>query len=103
MLKGGEKDFVTLPNGQKRFFKDLISHKDEISKDVSRMTIFKIIYEFLLEFEDVGLSLLNQKLPPEEELLEIYGKILINATEISIMSKGNDIDNVRTYSVFLFY
>ena len=42
MLFGKEKEFVTLPNGIKRSFDDLMSHKEDIIKDDSKMNIFMV-------------------------------------------------------------
>ena len=43
MLLGKEKEFVTLPDsGIKRSFNDLMSHKEDIINDDSKMTLFMV-------------------------------------------------------------
>ena len=74
--KGGSKEFATLPNGKKRYFQDLMSHEEEISKDAKRMEEFEKFY-FLLQ------ALLAEKLPEKDELLRIYGRLLVNQLGIN--------------------
>ena len=42
MLLGKEKEFVTLPDNTRRSFDDLLSHKEDIIKDDSKMNIFMV-------------------------------------------------------------
>ena len=45
----GHEEFEILPNGQKRYFKDLMSHKEEISKSV-RLNGFQEIFSDLQKY-----------------------------------------------------
>ena len=68
------KEFEQLPNGQKRYFKDLISHRNEIQQDENKMFIFMGIYSYLqICLDDSELLHL-----PKNDVLEIFGKIFIN-------------------------
>ena len=73
---GGDREFVELPNGKRRYFRDLMSHHKEISQS-----------EKMHAFQSVILVLklcLDEKNLPEKsnEVLEIYGKMVINSFEI---------------------
>ena len=72
---GGDKEFEQLPNGQKRYFKDLISHRNEIQQDENKMFIFMGIYSYLQLCLDESDLLLNL---PKNDVLEIFGKVFIN-------------------------
>ena len=72
---GGDKEFEQLPNGQKRYFKDLISHRNEIQQDENKMFIFMGIYSYLQVCLDESELLLNL---PKNDVLEIFGKVFIN-------------------------
>ena len=41
--EGDRKSFSELPNGQKRYFSDLMSHRTEIEKDSETMQNFEVI------------------------------------------------------------
>ena len=45
----GHEEFEILPNGQKRYFKDLMSHKEEICKSV-RLNGFQEIFSDLQKY-----------------------------------------------------
>ena len=74
--KGGSKEFATLPNGKKRHFQDLMSHEKEISKDGKRMEEFEKFYVLLQ-------ILLAEKLPDKDDVLRIYGRLLVNQLGIN--------------------
>ena len=43
LQKEGDKEFFTeLPDGRRRYFFDLMSHKTEIEKDLESMEIFQV-------------------------------------------------------------
>ena len=76
LQNGGDREFVELPNGKRRYFRDLMSHHKEISQS-----------EKMHAFQSVILVLklcLDEKNLPEKsnEVLEIYGKMVINSFEI---------------------
>ena len=75
LKNGGDKEFEQLPNGQKRYFKDLISHRNEIQQDENKMFIFMGIYSYLQLCFDESDLLLNL---PKNDVLEIFGKVFIN-------------------------
>ena len=70
-------DFFELPNGKKRYFSDLISHRDEIKKNPKKMELFQHIYSVYQK------CLPDSKLPPYSLMLDIYGKVIINTQEVS--------------------
>ena len=48
LQKEGDKEFFTeLPDGRRRYFFDLMSHKNEIEKDPESMEIFQVGILFL--------------------------------------------------------
>ena len=47
LKKGGDEEFVELPNGQKRYFADLMSHQDEFAKNETAMELVELFYEIL--------------------------------------------------------
>ena len=65
--------YFELPNGQKRYFKDLMSNKEKVLNDSSEGTILTW-YEYF--------NLLPLETPTYEEFLEIYGKLDTNRTTI---------------------
>ena len=73
---GGNQVFDELPNGKRRYFKDLMSHKEEMENDKTTLKDFDETYSILQ-------SWLKDKLPSKSEVLEIYGKIKVNAHVIS--------------------
>ena len=47
LKKGGDEEFVELPNGQKRYFADLMSHQEQFAKDETAMELVELFYEIL--------------------------------------------------------
>lgn len=78
-LHGGDKDFVELPDGRKRYFQDLMSHHEKIVKD----------YRKLLEAMDADLRdcLGNELVPSLDDVMDIYGKVKINSHSIEYGGK----------------
>ena len=76
--KGPEIIYDELPNGQKRYFKDLMSHKDSISNDPERLDYFHKTFECLQVLWDGTGEILDKS-----EILELYGKIYINSMEMN--------------------
>jgi len=72
----GNQVFDELPNGKKRYFKDLVSHKEDIENDLTTLKEFSETYTILQ-------SWMKNQLPSKSEVLEIYGKIKVNAHVIS--------------------
>ena len=72
----GNQVFDELPNGKKRYFKDLVSHKEDIENDLTTLKEFSETYTILQ-------SWMKDQLPSKSEVLEIYGKIKVNAHVIS--------------------
>ena len=70
----GYEDFEILPNGQKRYFIDLMSHKEEIMKWDNRLMGFHQIYSDLKNY-----FIPKENLPSKTEVLEIFGKLMINS------------------------
>ena len=70
----GCKDFEILPNGQKRYFHDLMSHKEDIMKCEGRLMGFHQIYSDLKNY-----FIPKENLPSKAEVLEIFGKLMINS------------------------
>lgn len=76
MYAGGAVQTVKLPNGSMRRFDDLLSHRKNIVKDSHRIEAFNAFFAVLREcFGPEGT-------PPKDEVLEIYGRILINSFNI---------------------
>ena len=76
LKNGGEKQYATLPNGKKRYFHDLISHQNEIICDSTKMQDFQFSYNLLqVWFKD--------QVPSQIEMLDIFGKLVINQFGIS--------------------
>ena len=80
MSNGGDEHFVVLPNGQKRGFVDLISHKNEFANNVSWVTDFMKMYNVLKSFEEDS----YMKIPPKDEVQELYAKFCTNNNEIYV-------------------
>ena len=79
LKQGGLREFVSLPNGQQRYFDDLMSHQKEIVRDPTRIEAFQCFFQVLKDCfggED------NNLLPPKTEILEIYSRVLINSFNI---------------------
>lgn len=75
LKNGGLRDAGKLPDGQLRYFEDLMSHHKDIVRDMDRIEAFQAFYAVLQDC-------LGDKLPPKPEVLEVYGKILINSFNI---------------------
>ena len=75
LSQNGKDEFVTLPNGKKRYFADLMSHKDKLEEDAEKMKALKGMFKPFQVW-------LADKAPSFDEFLEIYGKIKINAVDI---------------------
>ena len=72
---GGMRESADLPDGQKRYFDDLMTHQREIVRDAERIEAFQAFYEILRQCLDVFC-------PPKNEILEIYCRVLINSFNI---------------------
>jgi hypothetical protein len=72
---GGSLETASLPDGSERRFDDLMSHQREIVRDSGRMEAFGSFFTVLQDC-------LGESLPPKPEVLEIYGRILINSFNI---------------------
>ena len=72
----GNQVYDELPNGKRRYFKDLISHKEDIENDLTTLKEFSETYTILQ-------SWMKDQLPSKSKVLEIYGKIKVNAHVIS--------------------
>ena len=72
----GDEIYDELPNGKRRYFKDLMSHKDDIENDLPSLKDFNETYSILQ-------SWMKNQLPSRSEVLEIYGKIKVNAHVLS--------------------
>ena len=75
LKKEGDSDYTDLPNGHKRCFGDLMSHRKEIEEDNDTMYYFEGFYTLL----DICLK---EKVPPRSQVLEIFGKMLVNSFDI---------------------
>lgn len=77
---GGTKlsdDLPDWPEGQnRRYFDDLLSHQKDIVRDSKRIEAFQSFYVILQK------CLGEDKLPPKSDVLDIFGKILINSFNI---------------------
>ena len=93
-----EKDediFVTLPNGKKRTFANLMSHKEQILNDPEKLIDFEdccVILNhwishknILLWFSKENFKIIGPKTKLElsTDLLEIFGKIMINSIPLA--------------------
>lgn len=72
---GGASKTVSCPGGVKRRFDDLVSHRKEIVRDSSRIEAFQAFFEVVKDC-------FGEFTPPKDEMLEIYGRILINSFNI---------------------
>ena len=87
--QGGDKEeFVELPNGQKRYFKSLISHHKEFMDDFAKMEEFDRYYCLLQ-------MCLGDKLPSKSDVLSIYGKHLCN--QLAIFGESDNWIGVGLY------
>ena len=80
LSQNGKDEFVTLPNGKKRYFADLMSHKDKLKEDMETNWALQRMY--LKRMFEPFQGWLADKAPSLDEFLEIYGKIKINAAEL---------------------
>ena len=77
---GGKEVFEVLPNGQRRQFQDLMSHRSEMVLDSDIMSVVANVYANIK-------NIMNGKNhPTKSEVLEIYGKNRIN--QIYIYTKN---------------
>ena len=77
---GGKEEFEILPNGQRRQFQDLMSHRAEMVLDSDIMSVVANVYANIK-------NIMNGKNhPTKSEVLEIYGKNRIN--QIYIYTKN---------------
>jgi SET and MYND domain-containing protein len=72
---GGGREIAELPDGQKRQFEDLMSHQKNIVRDSKRIEAFQVFFAVLKEC-------LGEAIPQKPEVLDIYGRILINSFNI---------------------
>ena len=83
---GGENEHEYLPNGEKRYFKNLISHKNDIKQDAKKMEIFQMVLCIIEHYFQ------DQIQSTEQDIWEdIYGKILINAIALEHENNGSKI------------
>ena len=75
LKQGGLKTFANLPNGTKRYFEDLMTHRTEIVKDENRIEAFMSFFAVL---QDYMLS----DLPPKTDVLDIFGRVVTNTFNI---------------------
>ena len=75
LRQGGMREAADLPNGEQRYFDDLMSHQREIVRDSHRIEAFQSFYEVLNHC-------FNEFCPPKNEVLEIYCRVLINSFNI---------------------
>ncbi len=73
-VTGGSRLIANLPDGSKRRFDDLMSHRKEIIGDDSRMQAFDAFFGVLQDcFENLG------GVPPKGEVLDLYGRVTVNS------------------------
>ena len=76
LKNGGDKEFFEFPNGQRRYFKDLVSHQEDIARDDTNVSDVKSVHAQLH-------TLLGPTNSPSFlTVLQIYGKIIINCQDI---------------------
>ncbi len=75
LRQGGMRECAELPDGRQRYFEDLMTHQREIVRDTQRIEAF-------LSFHAVLQDCLGDALPPKNEVLEIYGRVLINSFNV---------------------
>ena len=80
LKKNGKEEFVEMPNGQKRFFKDIPINYDLVAKDPKFSSIFTSVYIYM-----------GSKTPPYQYVFEIVGKLLTNNFPIRIGNLAKDI------------
>ena len=68
---GGDTAKETLPDGRIVQFHDLQSNIPEVKADKELYTVFKKVQKVLTE-------MMKEKCPSEEDLMELYGKIVVN-------------------------
>jgi hypothetical protein len=74
-ISGKENAPVTLPNGTRRSFDDLVSHADEIAQDGALLGQVLLVHADLREF-------FKAAPPPMEEVLELFGRCKINSFNV---------------------
>ena len=76
LQNGGDQEFVELPNGKRRYFSDLMSHHKEISQSEKMQAFQSVILVLKLCLDEKNLPVKS------DDVLEIYGKMVINSFEI---------------------
>ena len=75
LKQGGLREWATLPNGSRRYWEDLESHAKEVVRDPQRLEAFMAYYGVLQDC-------LGDQLPMKTEVLDIFGKVVINSFNI---------------------
>ena len=88
LFLGGIKEIARLPDGSCRRFDDLMTHCKEIIRDTCRIKAFGAFFSVLQ-------TIFRDNIPPKSEVLEIYGRIIINS--FNIMN-----DNYQSIGVGLY-
>jgi len=79
---GGDTAKETLPDGRIVQFHDLQSNIPEVKADKELYTVFKKVQKVLTE-------MMKEKCPSEEDLMELYGKIVVNCHQPYIDDKAS--------------
>ena len=96
-LSQGCQDEFVLPNGKKRRFSDLMSHKEEMKEDAEMMNGLKICFRLFKTW--LGYKVPTFILANIDEFIEIFGKIKINSAALSASNE----DIVVATGVYLGY
>ena len=91
LKQGGLKTFVNLPDGTKRYFEDLMTHRTEIVKDEKRIEAFMSFFSVL---EDYMIS----DLPPKTDVLDIFGRVVTNTFNIM----NDDYQSIGNYNKIMY-
>ena len=83
---GGSEEFEILPDGRKRTFHDLMSHREDIFKNDLTKNCFKVIYSI------IKTCLKEKEVPEESYFQEIYGKIKVNAIGLERFFQNKFVD-----------
>ena len=92
----GKEEFFLLPNGKKRYYKDLVSNVEELKRkyDDGNMGRLQFYHE---QFQ----AWLRSRAPSSfDEFFEIHGKLDTNDVHIAI---GNDLDSLVATGLYLGY
>ena len=95
-LSQGCQDEFVLPNGKKRRFSDLMSHKEEMKEDAEMMNGLKICFGLFQTWLGYKVPILLANI---DEFIEIFGKIKINSAALSASNE----DTVVATGVYLGY